>query len=402
MTVPQILDRRGQHRRRARAASRRRWVVGAIAVGAIVLSAVLLTARPGAAAAAAANRHTHYTALTKAISRVLRRASIPGAIVGVWQQGYRPYTRAFGVRNVRLRQPMSTHLYMRIGSETKTFTITALLQLVDRHKIRLDDPIARYISGVPHGRTITLRELAEMRSGLFNYTNDGNWTKAFLAHPRRQWKPSQLLRYAFRHKLMFKPGSKYYYSNTNTILLGLVIQKVSHTSLARFIERNILRPLHLTHTMLPAGAYFPRPHAVGYTKLAPGTPVLNATSWNPSWGWAAGAMFSTLGDLHVWAKDVATGNLLTRATQRQRERFLPVPFKGVRAGYGLGLFRINGWIGHNGSLPGYQSLTIYLPSQRATVVVLLNSDIPYEGNELTTLVGTAITRIITPHHVFRL
>jgi D-alanyl-D-alanine carboxypeptidase len=113
-------------------------------------------------------------------------------------------------------------------------------------------------------------------------------------------------------------------------------------------------------------------------------------------------MISTLGDLHAWAKIVATGELLTPATQKQRERFLPTGIRGLRGGYGLGLFKDNGWIGHNGSLPGYQSLTIYLPLKRATVVVLVNSDIDYKGNELTTLFGEAITRIITPHHVFYL
>jgi D-alanyl-D-alanine carboxypeptidase len=96
---------------------------------------------------------------------------------------------------------------------------------------------------------------------------------------------------------------------------------------------------------------------------------------------------------------VATGRLLTPATQRRREHFIPIP--GLAgAGYGLGLFDVNGWIGHNGSLPGYQSLVIYLPSRRATVVVLVNSDVNYRGESLTTLIGQAITKIITPGHIF--
>jgi D-alanyl-D-alanine carboxypeptidase len=110
-------------------------------------------------------------------------------------------------------------------------------------------------------------------------------------------------------------------------------------------------------------------------------------------------MISTLSDLHAWARDVATGSFLTPATQRQRERFLPLPgLAGV--GYGLGLFDVNGWIGHNGSLPGYQTLAIYLPPQQATVVVLVNSDVNYGHDGLTTLLGQAITKIITPGHVF--
>jgi D-alanyl-D-alanine carboxypeptidase len=141
--------------------------------------------------------------------------------VGVWRRGEHPYVRAFGVRNLATRRPMSPDLHMRIGSETKTFTITALLQLVDQKKVSLDAPNSRYLRGVPDGKRITLRELAEMRSGLFSYTADPGWVRAFLSDPKQQWRPWQLLRYGFRHPLLFKPGSAFNYSNTNTILLGL-------------------------------------------------------------------------------------------------------------------------------------------------------------------------------------
>ena len=376
-------------------------VAGALAGGGAPGTA-RLTAAVISHDSAAISHDSKAAALTASIRKVMRQASIPGAIVGVWQRGEHPYVRAFGVRNLAMRRPMSPDLHMRIGSETKTFTITALLQLVDRKKVRLDAPISRYLRGVPDGKRITLRELAEMRSGLFNYTADPGWVRAFLSDPKQQWRPWQLLRYGFRHPLLFKPGSAFSYSNTNTILLGLVVEKVARQPLAAFIRRNILRPVHLTDTSFPAGARFPFPRARGYTRSTADGKLTNATRWNPSWGWAAGAMISTLRDLHGWARAVATGTLLSPATQRQRERFLPTGIAGVKGGYGLGLLNDNGWIGHNGSLPGYESLTIYLPPQRATVVVLVNSDIVYRGNELTTLLGEAITRIITPRHIFYL
>jgi D-alanyl-D-alanine carboxypeptidase len=338
-------------------------------------------------------------ALTGSIQQVMRVAAIPGAIVGVWQRGQAPYVHTFGVSSMAPRRPMSAAMYMRIGSETKTFTITALLELVDRRKVGLDQPIARYISGVPDGNVITIRELAEMRSGLYNYTDDSAWARAFLHNPHRQWKPQELLRYGFSHPLLFKPGSQYRYSNTNTVLLGLVIEKESGQSLAGYIGQHVLRPDQLAHTIFPNGAAIPFPHARGHTYENPDGKTVNPTNWNPSWGWAAGAMISTLSDLHAWARDVATGRLLTPATQRQRERFLPI--RGLAgAGYGLGLFDVNGWIGHNGSLTGYESLVIYLPSRRATVVVLVNSDVNHRGEALTTLIGQAITKIISPGHIF--
>ena len=352
----------------------------------------------------AAAKGTQAAALTQTINRVMHDTSTPGAIVGVWQKGESPYIKAFGVRNTTTRQPMSTNLYMRIGSETKTFTVTAILQLVDQGKVRLDDPIGKYVSGVPSGNRITIRQLAEMRSGLPSYTGDPAFLRAALTNPILPFTPSQLLSYSFSQPLLFSPGTTYNYSNTNLVLLGLVVEKVSHQSLARYITQHVLNPEHLTHTIFPTGTEFPSPHAQGYTKQTPNGKQANATNWNPSWAWAAGAMISTLGDLHRWARDVATGNLLTPATQQQRLRFIPIPNFGG-AGYGLALFNVKGWIGHNGSLPGYESLTIYLPSRQATIVVLLNidnTDIDLASPDVTTLIGQAITRIITPKHVFDL
>jgi D-alanyl-D-alanine carboxypeptidase len=374
-----------------------------VAAGALVTLVLAALAAP-----AMANGRPRAAALTTAIERVMRQASIPGAIVGVWQRGYAPYVNAFGVRDKATGQPMGTKLYMRIGSETKTFVGTALLQLVDRGKIALDSPISSYLAGVPHGNAITVRELADMRSGLFNYTSN-------LALPghgsplRGAWKPQQLLSYGFSKPLVFPPGTGYDYSNTNTVLLGLVVEKVSHEPLAVYIKRHILQPLHLTHTSFPTGTAFPSPHAQGYTNntvkcLVTGGPacrrIVNATNWSPSWGWAAAAMISTLGDLHRWAGDVATGRLLTRASQRQRLRFHPTGVPHV--GYGLALNSSNGWLGHNGGVPGYQSLTIYLPSARATVVALINTNVnpPDARTPLVNRLGQSITGIITPKHVY--
>lgn len=376
-------------------------VVAAGALVALVLAAL--------AAPAMANRRPRAAALSAAIERVMRQASIPGAIVGVWQRGHGPCVKAFGVRDKATGQPMGTRLYMRIGSETKTFIGTAVLQLVDRGKIALDSPISSYLAGVPHGNAITIRELADMRSGLFNYTSNLAFARAWFAAPRRAWKPRELLGYGFSKPLVFPPGTGYDYSNTNTVLLGLVVEKVSHEPLAVYIKRHILRPLHLTHTSFPTGTAFPSPHAQGYTNntvkcLVTGGPacrrIVNATNWSPSWGWAAAAMTSTLGDLHRWAVDVATGKLLTRVSQRQRLRFYATGVPHV--GYGVGLNSSNGWLGHNGGVPGYQSLTIYLPSAHATVVALINTNVnpPDARTPLVNRLGQSITRIITPKHVY--
>jgi D-alanyl-D-alanine carboxypeptidase len=159
----------------------------------------------------------------------MARASIPGAIVGVWQDGREPYVRAFGVRDTATGQPMTTDLYIGSGSTTKTFTVTAILMLVDQGKIGLDDPVDRYVKGVPGGDQITLRQLAAMRSGLYDYSED---TKSEMTeNPGRQWTPRELLELAFRHPPVFPPGSKFDYNNTNTVLLGQVVENVSGESI---------------------------------------------------------------------------------------------------------------------------------------------------------------------------
>ncbi|MER5381048.1 serine hydrolase domain-containing protein [Streptomyces sp. NPDC002688] len=336
--------------------------------------------------------------LDKAIEDVRQEANIPGVVVGLWMPGKGNYVRASGVANTATREPMAVDSYIRIGSETKTFTVTALLELVDDHRIGLDDPISDYIRGVPNGRHITLRQLAEMRSGLFPYTSDADFEHDLLSNPQRSFTPRELLAYGYRHPNTFAPGAEFQYSNTNLILLGLVIEKVSGHKIADFLDKRVFRPAHLRHTLFPKGNEFPEPHPQGYTDQTLNGGIANATDWNPSWGWTAGAMISNLHDLRRWAKVVATGTLLSPETQAQRLKTLPTGFPGTS--YGLGIFNASGWIGHNGSLPGYETVTVYLPSKKATLVVMLNTDASHDGQEPSTLLARAITEIVTPNNVY--
>ena len=345
----------------------------------------------GAALEASATQNSD-AALAQSIRSGMRRASIPGAIVGVWREGQPPYVGAFGVRDTASGEPMTTDLSMRIGSNTKAFVVTAILMLADRGKLGLDDPIDRYVKDVPSGDRITLRQLAQMRSGLYNYSDDTN--KDLPQQPFRQWKPRELLEVAFRHPLAFPPGSAFDYCNTNTVLLGLVVEKVSGRSLASFIEQNILKPEGMTHTVVPAGAEIPSPHAHGYFKMPDGK-IVDATDWNPSWGWASGNMISTLDDMRVWTRDLAIGKLISPAMKREHQQFLAAPPEGDGALYGLALENQNGWIGHTGNIMSYMVYPYYLPAERITMVVMLNSgaDVPASWAMMQD-----ITRIVSPNH----
>ncbi|MEV6025262.1 serine hydrolase domain-containing protein [Streptomyces sp. NPDC052036] len=344
--------------------------------------------------------------LDAAVQGIMREVHVPGVTVGLWTPGKGSYVRSFGVADKGTGRPMAPDLYMRIGSETKTFTVTALLQLAERGRVGLDDPIGKYVDGVPGGSRITLRQLAGMRSGLFNYSEDETFLRALTSDPRRSFTPRELLGYSFKHPVLFPPGQQFDYSNTNLVLLGMVVEKAGGQPLGEFIQKNILRPARLDHTRFPVDAAFPDPHAQGYTDQTASRKTESATDWNPSWAWAAGAMISDLQDLRVWARTVATGTLpdgtalISPALQRQRLIASPAAAPGV--GYGLGVFDVQGWIGHNGSLPGYESLAVYLPSTRTTLVVLLNTDVRRDGQQPSSIFGEAITKIATPEHVFGL
>ncbi|MGE0257686.1 MAG: serine hydrolase domain-containing protein [Alphaproteobacteria bacterium] len=333
-------------------------------------------------------------ALDKAIPAAMQRASIPGVIVGIWQDGREPYVRAFGVRDTASGEPMATDLYMRIGSNSKTFAVTAILMLADRGKLDLDDPIDRYVEGVPNGHQITLRQLAAMRSGLHSYTHDT--APELPQQPFRQWTPRELLAVAFRHPPLFPPGSAFDYSNTNTVLLGMVVEKVSGQSLASFIEQNILKPEGMTRTLFPDGAELPTPHAHGYFKMPDGK-IVDATGWNPSWGWASGNMISTLDDMRVWIRDLALGKLVSPAMKHAQQQFLPAPQEGEGALYGLALENQNGWIGHNGNIMSYMVYPYYLPAERITMVVMMNSGADIPGSWL---MMQDIAQIISPNNLW--
>ena len=370
----------------------------------VLLSAVLLAsgcAGPGPRAGQTQPARPFEAAtvakLDEAITAALSAAGTPGVMVGVWSpQG--DYVKAFGVADTATGAQMRDDFYSRIGSVTKTFTATAVLQLVERGQVGLDEPISTYLDGVPGGSAITVRQLATMRSGLPDYLQNPDFDNEVAADPVRTFSPPELLRWAFAEPAVFAPGSHYQYSNTNYILLGLLVEKVSGQPLADYLTEHILGPLGLTHTSFPAETQFPEPHATGYTDpVQTGGPPVDATDWTASFTWAAGAMISTLQDMRVWLPALATGTLLGPDLQKQRLESPPTAGLPPEVGYGIGVFTAAGWIGHNGSLPGYQTVAVYLPSRQMTMVVMVNTDITVAGKpQPSTAVAGAITAVLTP------
>lgn len=301
------------------------------------------------------------------------QAATPGIAVGVrTRKG--TWTKAYGDADPATGAPMTDDMHTRIGSVTKTFTGTVLLQLAAQRKLSLDDPIAKYVDGVPNGDRITLRVLANMTSGIESYTRSTAFTDQFFAHPETVFTPDQLIAVGLAGSPIFEPGARFDYSNTNTVLLGQVIEKVTRRPIASVFDDMVFDRLHLDQTSWPGtSTAIPAPFPQGFTLQGSGTPShpANATHWNPSWGNTAGELISNLDDLLTYGRALGTGQgLLDPATQRERLTSFP-----GAAGYGLALGCVDGWVGHSGELPGYNTSVFYDTTTDTTVIVQANSDI---------------------------
>lgn len=315
---------------------------------------------------------------------------LPGAIVGVWQEGYQPWRAAFGVSNLDTQAPMQVDNHMRIGSITKTFTGTVVLQLVDEGKLSLDDKAIQYIPELSQllngkGGEITIRQLGNHTSGIYNYTDEA-FDIEQLADPFKFWTPEELLQRGLQNEPFFNPGEGWQYSNTNSLLLGLIVEKITGNAFELELQERILDPLGMTETFWPTNGDIPTPYSHGYKYLSPSsTTSIDVTNWNPTWGDSAGQLISTLDDLFRYAKPLATGALLSSPeTRAEQQRWVAVD-PAFKYGFQIADFG-GGAIGHNGTIDGYQSFMVYLPEWDMTVIVLANSNgIPDEGK----LIGPA-------------
>jgi D-alanyl-D-alanine carboxypeptidase len=325
---------------------------------------------------------------------------LPGVGVGVWQPGRGSWVRAFGIGNRKTGGPARIKDHVRIASITKSFTATAILQLVDQGRLSLDDHLSMFVPGIDNGDQITIRQVLSMTSGIYDFTDDPALAKRFYANPARRFSPAQFFAIMRRHKPSFAPGAKVEYCDGNYYLLGLILERVTGRPAHRVIADQILKPLGLTHTSLPTRPPLPKPFARGYFGgLDLTDPLIDKTAVNPNFGFTMGGMQSTLRDLRKWATALATGTLLSPGLQAQRLQTMPIPNPGspVDVSYGLGIFKLDNLLGHNGAGVGYSTAMFYLPSKRATIVVWGNNS----TNETTptTTIAFDLAEILFPKAV---
>jgi CubicO group peptidase (beta-lactamase class C family) len=313
--------------------------------------------------------------LEKPLAAKLAELKVPGAVVGVYRDKQPPVELALGYADADAKTPMTADCHVRIASVSKVFIATALLTLIDDGIVSADDPISKYVAGVPNGDKITLRHLATHRSGLFNPIESRAVKAAFADDPRKEWNENTILKFSFAEKPYFEPGEKHHYSNVNTILLAQVIAKATGKPWRGEVAARVFKPLGLKETSIPTDNKLPRPFSRGYALggkdgpfFARGDVRHDVTETSPSWWGAAGNLISTPGDLGRAMKPLATGALLKEKGKKE----LLAWTKADQAGfdYGFHIERTDGMIGHDGDVPGYQTFAFYLPDEDATVVAV--------------------------------
>jgi D-alanyl-D-alanine carboxypeptidase len=343
----------------------------------------------------AATRKQLATALDDALTHV----NAPGVIVGV-RVGDQTWKATRGVSDTATKAPVAPNGYTRIGSVTKTFTGTLIMQLVDEGKLSLDDTIDRWFPDVPKANQITIRMLGDMGSGINSYTADDATTSKYFADPESAWTPEELIDAGVAAPRKFPPGAGFFYSNTNFVMLGMIIEQVTNQPYVQALQQRILDPLKLRATSFPDAATLPTPSWHGYTNqitTANGQPV-DATTWSPTFAAMAGQMQSTLADVMKWAKAVGTGATLTKKGQAERLQGNPKSKAGGRE-YLFALGRDHGWLAHDGDIPGFNSQLAYLPQGDVTIVVLANSDIDTAAGPPAPVLFKALASVVTPHNV---
>jgi D-alanyl-D-alanine carboxypeptidase len=323
------------------------------------------------------------------------RTPVPGVLVGVWDVNGRSYVHGFGYADLPKKRPLTVADHFRIGSNTKTFVASVILQLAREGKLHLDDPLSKFNIGVtiPNGANITIRQILDMRSGLFE-AYDVPELSTMDVTESTQFDPHQVIRWAVAQRPYFAPGEGYHYSNTGYLIAGLIIEAVTHDTLKDQIERRLLVQFKLTQTSVPTTQAMPMPQAHGYgldakkqwEDVGDSTPV--------SLMGAAGDMISDASDIRRWIK------LFVNAQTGEPAGFSAIAqcktFDG-NLGFGLGLACAgDDWYGYTGGLPGYNTAEYYSTKTGTTVLVWVDVQNGTPPPGVANAIFRAIAGIVDP------
>jgi D-alanyl-D-alanine carboxypeptidase len=383
-----------------------------IRVGASLLVGVALLmaacSRPGPTAGSSALKPIDQAALQAMVDTTAKELLVPGAMV-LLRTPQGEFTVSYGTTLLGANSPPRADTNFRIASNTKTMTAAVIVLLAQENKLSLDDPVSKYVPGVPNGDKISITELLNMRSGLYNYTDAPEVSESLDRDPTKVWTPDEVLAIAFKHPPYFPPGTAFHYDNTNYALLGLIAEKIDGKPLARILQDRLFGPLGMNDTALPASNSntLPDPYSHGYLyggsafalidqEYSPdmqaaakaGTLKPNDyTNQNPSCASAAGGVISTANDLATWIQALVGGKVFNADYQRRwLDSLQPeVASKPEGQKYGYGIAQVswgpNAIYFHGGEMPGFNSKISYDPTNKLTLIIWTNLTVSLDGQQ---------------------
>ncbi|WP_205696748.1 serine hydrolase [Conexibacter sp. SYSU D00693] len=357
-----------------------------------------------AVAPASAKRTAPAGGLQQDLQQLVDPEAFPGVLASVRDRAGRVTNAVAGVGDLRTGQRPPVDGEVRIGSNTKTFTAVAVLQLVADGKVDLDAKVEEYLPGLVRGpggdgREISVRQLLRHTSGLPNYTNFLLET-GILPWIHTYFQPRAMLDKGLAQEAEFAPGTRFSYSNTNYAVLGLIVEAVTGRPIAEELERRIVQPLRLRHTYFPGvGEQELRGrHPHGYHRDDPAQPLVDVTVQDPSFGWAAGQMVSTPSEVNRFFLALLQGKLVSPALLREMQETVPADELGAGKRYGLGLVRSElpcggeAW-GHGGNIAGFTTVNAATADGRAATIALTGLPTVMEQVEaMEGAVGRALCR----------
>ncbi|HVI10110.1 MAG TPA: serine hydrolase domain-containing protein [Candidatus Binatia bacterium] len=301
---------------------------------------------------------------------VMEQHGVPSASVAIVQGGKLVYTHAYGRAHIDPDRPATPEMRYSIGSISKQFTAAAILILQEQGKLKLDDPVAKYVTGLTRGDEVTIRQILSHTSGYQDY-----WPEDYLMKPMEQPTTAQeiLDRWA-KKPLDFDPGTQWQYSNTNYVIAGLIVEKVSGQKLMEFLQEHIFRPLNMRSAWDSDETKLTQTDATPYIRYALG-PLRLAPKEGRGWVFAAGELAMTAHDLALWDECLIAQNLLK--PESYREMFTEVKLKdgkGTHYGLGVSIGDLDGHrdISHSGEVTGFVAENDVLVDDGVAVAVLTN------------------------------
>jgi len=300
--------------------------------------------------------------IKETITNLMSKHDIKGIIWKLCKNGVTLSKHAIG--EVLHGVPITSDMYFRIGSCTKSFTTTMILILADKGLLSINDTVSKWFPEVIHGDKITLEMLANMSSGIRSYSADEKFIKDLKQFIYKHWTEDELIKIGLKDGPECEPGKCWRYCNTNTVMLGMIASKVTGKPYEELLKDLILMPLGMNNTTYPLTPDLPIPFVHGYSDFR-NEFYDQSTFWNPSWARGAGAIVSNIDDLLIWAEAIGTGTLLSESSKKSQlgNKVSHLPHFNEMNYYGMGVgVKENGWITHAGNIPGYNSCFAYYPA----------------------------------------